>query len=193
MKELDFGNSPERLLIPGTKMSHAAYFSNKGIKLKYPKAIPMVKVPGRRNEDIFLPPELVTGNELDPTIKAKLPMMASFQPNHRKQEIDRVSRFLIPGAQTTRGKSGLLPSLGINLASGRMQADAKVMPLPALIVAGVQVKDERKFGNMVLDATFKVEPKQANQLNVILVSHKDLDKAALSGKWTQLVSPVTVS
>jgi hypothetical protein len=165
-------------------MSHADYFKNKGVKLEYPNSVPMVAVPGRRNETIYLPAELIMGNELDPSVKEKLPVMASFRPERRREEIDSVSQFLIPGAQTTKGKSGLLPSVGINLANDRLKVAATVIPSPELLVAGVRVPAGSNFGNAIIKANFKVGPNQANALNVILVRPPRLAGAASAGKFT---------
>ena len=178
---LDFANSANTLPIPGTRTSHAAYFRTKGVQLEFPNATPMVTVMGRRNENIFLPAELVTGNELDPSVKEKLPLLASFKPDRRRQEIESVSRFLVPGAQSTRGRSGLLPALGINLATERVKVAAAVIPAPRLIVAGIEVSGSN-FGNKVVEAKFKVQPNAVNQMNVILINHPELERTAVAGK-----------
>ena len=87
--ELDFDNSPGSLPVDGMGMSHAQYFmERKGIELKYPTAKPIVAVLGRNNRRIYLPAELVCANELDPMIKQKLPMIASFTPPQRHDAIE---------------------------------------------------------------------------------------------------------
>ncbi|GKY93658.1 hypothetical protein MPSEU_000333200 [Mayamaea pseudoterrestris] len=183
--DLDFGNSANTLLIPGTRTTHAAYFRSKGVQLVHPNAIPMVTVPGRRNENIFLPPELITGNELDATVKERLPQIASFKPERRREEIDAISRFLIPGAQSTRNRSGLLPAIGINLADRRLVVSATVVPAPQLIVAGIEVSGSN-FGNTVIKAQFKVQPKKENELNVIIFRNRSLDERTSMAVYGQI-------
>lgn len=58
---LDFENSARTLPIPDKKISHLEYFKQKGVTLQFPDARPMLAVEGRRNQTIYLPPELVAG------------------------------------------------------------------------------------------------------------------------------------
>ena len=79
--DLIFDRSAASMPVEGLGMSHAEYFERrKGIKLKHPNATPMIAVLGRRNQTIYLPPELVAGNELERGVKERLPMIASFKP-----------------------------------------------------------------------------------------------------------------
>ena len=59
---LDFTNSANSLPVASKGISHAEYFAQKGIKLDFPDAKPMIAVEGRRKQTIYLPPELVAGN-----------------------------------------------------------------------------------------------------------------------------------
>ncbi len=169
--DLLFDQSPDSLMIPGTNTSHTQYFATrKKMKLKFPSAKPMVVVQGRNQSNIFLPAELVTGNELDPEVKERLPMIAGFNPEERNQAIDIIRGYLIPGAQTTRGAGGLLPALGIALQSS-IAATCKVMPVPSIIAAGVSVPKEKadNWAPVLSKAHFNVNTSQATTLNVILV------------------------
>ena len=68
-------------MINGKPCSHAQYFKDrKNINLQYPNARPMVEVLGRRKQNIFLPAELICGNELDRRVKEMLPTIASYTP-----------------------------------------------------------------------------------------------------------------
>lgn len=61
--DLMYNHSAQTLPVEGLGMTHAQYFeTRKNIKLKYPEARPMIAVLGRRNQTIYLPPELVAGN-----------------------------------------------------------------------------------------------------------------------------------
>jgi hypothetical protein len=94
VKDLHFDKSPASLPIQGKTMSHADYFAQrKNIKLKYPNAVPMVEVLGRNDRSIYLPAELVCANELDPQLKSKLPMIASFKPGKRRRGVDSSHLF----------------------------------------------------------------------------------------------------
>lgn len=169
--DLMFDQSPNSLMIPGTTTSHTQYFATrKKIKLQFPNAKPMVVVQGRNKKNIFLPAELVTGNELDPAVKEKLPMIAGFNPEERNKAIDVVRNYLIPGAQATKGAGGLLPALGIALQNP-LNATCKVMPVPSIIAAGVSVPKEKaeNWAPVLSKAHFNVNTSQATTLNVILV------------------------
>ena len=86
--DLDFDKTPANFPVEGLGMSHADYFKNKKkINLSYPNTPPMVAVLGRSNSTIYLPPELVCVNELDPFVKQQLPLIASFKPPERKIRI----------------------------------------------------------------------------------------------------------
>ena len=175
---LDFSNSPASLPVEGLNMSHADYFEKKKkIKLKYPNATPIISVLGRNNSTIHLPAELVCGNELEPRLKAKLPLIASFKPDERNRAIDDIRRYLIPGAQKTKGVGGgLLPALGIVLGEKRLTVPVTIMQLPMIIAAGVQVSERQAgmWAPVVAKADFKVQPGKATSLNVVVVYHQSL-------------------
>lgn len=141
--DLLFDKSPATLPVQDLGMSHAEYFQQrKNIKLKYPNACPMVVVNGRNNNKIYLPAELVCGNELDPQLKMKLPTIASFTPQIRFEGIQEIRRYLIPGAQKTRGVGGgLLTSLGFGLADELVKVRVTKLEPPVISVAGLAVPD----------------------------------------------------
>lgn len=81
----------------------------------------MIECLGRRKQPIFLPAELVCGDELDRRVKEMLPSVASFTPEKRNEAIEEIKAFLIPGAQKTKNAGGLLPACGIVLKEDRLQ------------------------------------------------------------------------
>ena len=179
--DLVFDQSPSSLLIEGLNISHADYFQKrKGIDLKYPDAMPMIAVLGRRNQTIFLPAELVAGNELERRVKEQLPMIASYKPETRNAAIEKVRSFLVPGAQKTKGAGGLLPALGIVLRDDRLKAKAHVLPLPMMMAAGIMIPKERgeNWAPALNRASFKVEPQSSNVLDVVLVYNERLERGA---------------
>ena len=90
----------EGLVINGKKVSHAEYFkTRKNIVLQYPNARPMIECLGRRKQTIFLPAELVCGDELDRRVKEMLPSIASYTPEKRNESIEEIKGYLIPGKQ----------------------------------------------------------------------------------------------
>jgi len=196
---LDFSNSPASLPVEGLGMSHAEYFEiKKKIKLKYPNAKPIVKVLGRNNSAIYLPAELVCGNELDAKLKMKLPLIASFKPDERNRAIDEIRRYLIPGAQKTKGVGGgLLPATGIILGEDRLTVPVTMMPLPMIIAAGVQVSERQAgmWAPIVAKSDFKVQPGKAVPLNVILVYNQSLQStfASVYQRIVQLVNGFNAS
>lgn len=124
-------------------MSHLEYFRSKNVILQHPDAKPMIKVKGRRqNQDIFLPPELVTSVELEPRVREMLPLIASYKPDKRFDALQKIKQFLTPGAQTTRGREGLLPSLGVRLKDGKRRWSG---PLCFLLnpVSHIPFRDQR--------------------------------------------------
>jgi aubergine-like protein len=176
--DLDFDNSPASLPVQGTGMSHAEYFKErKGIDLRYPNTAPIIVVLGRNNRKIFLPAELVCANELDPMVKQKLPMIASFTPPERHQAIEEIRKYLVPGAQKTKGVGGgLLPALGIVVEDKRIKVPVEVLPLPLLMAAGVNIPKEK--GNMwapiISRADYRVDRNRAVEMNVVVVHHDSL-------------------
>lgn len=161
---MHFDKSPDNFSIPDTKKSHTEYFASKGIELKSPHCPPMVEVKGRRDNSIFLPPELVFQYELDPKSKMKLPQIASFDPPTRHAAIDKALLFLTPGKSKSSGGT-LLPALGIILADFRIKLKAKTLPFPSLVATGI----ERHGNNFILsNANYKVDPKNATEMNVVL-------------------------
>lgn len=133
----------------------------------------MVAVLGRRDQTIYLPAELVTGNELDEKVRQKLPQIASFTPDVRNEAIETIKVFLTPGAQRN---DALLPATGIILKNERITAEARVLPVPRILAAGISVPERNKeFWAPVLGkAKFDVNPKSATKLNVVLFHNNRL-------------------
>ncbi|KAL7574615.1 hypothetical protein ACA910_002967 [Epithemia clementina (nom. ined.)] len=167
---LDFEHSPRSLPVPDQKISHAEYFKNKGVVLKYPDHVPMVTVLGRQDREIFLPAELVTGTELDTSVREQLPLIASFKPDTRTKAIDKVRDFLVPGAQTTKNAGGLLPALGIRLENRRLPVACKILGVPAMMAAGIAVpeRNAENWAPLLSKANFKVNANSATSLNVVI-------------------------
>jgi len=166
--------------VSGLGMSHAEYFEKrKNIKLKYPNFKPLIAVLGRANQVVYFPAELVAGNELEPRLRQRLPMIASYKPETRNAAIEKIRSYLIPGGQKTKGAGGLLPALGIQLADGRLSAKAQVMPIPMIMAAGVQVPSSRgeNWSSMLSAARFNINPKESNTLQVIVVCNERIRDA----------------
>jgi len=175
--DLIYNHSANSLIVDGLGISHAEYFARrKSIELKYPDARPMIAVLGRRNQTIFLPPELVAGNELEARVKQQLPMIASYKPDSRNQAIDKIRSYLIPGAQKSKGSGGLLPALGIQLANGRLSAKAEVLPLPMLKAAGIEVPKHKaeNWAPLLNKANFNIHPKDSNTMKVIVFHNRKI-------------------
>jgi len=175
--DLMYNHSANSLRVEGLGISHAEYFAKrKDIKLKYPDARPMIAVLGRRNQTIFLPPELVAGNELEPRVKQQLPMIASYKPDSRNEAIDKIRSYLVPGAQKSKGAGGLLPALGIQLADGRLSAKAEVLPLPMLKAAGIEVPKNKgeNWAPFLNKANFNIDPKKSNTMKVVVFHNRKI-------------------
>ena len=140
--DLIFDKSPATLPVEGLGMSHAEYFKQrKGIDLKYPKASPIVAVSGRNNSTIYLPAEIVCGNELEPKLKMKLPTIASFTAEVRYAGIEEMRKYLTPGAQKSRSGGGLLTSLGFGLHNELIKVKVQKLELPVITAAGLRVPE----------------------------------------------------
>uniref|UniRef100_A0A7S4JYJ5 C2H2-type domain-containing protein n=1 Tax=Odontella aurita TaxID=265563 RepID=A0A7S4JYJ5_9STRA len=176
--DLLFDKSAASMPVPNLAMSHAEYFQKrKNIKLKYPDARPLVAVLGRKDSTIYLPAELVCGNELEPRLKQQLPQIASFMPPERHNAIEEMKRYLQPNAQKTKGKGGgLLPALGIVLKEERFKVPVEVLPLPQIVVSGMRVPERSgtMWAPMLARADYQVNPNRAVKLNVVLVHHENL-------------------
>jgi hypothetical protein len=159
-------------------MTHADYFKKKGVVLEYPDATPMIEVPGRRDQKIYLPPELVMANELDPKVREQLPQIASFEPKVRNEAIEKIKNFLVPGAQKTKNAGGLLPAIGIILTNERLSVEAKVLAIPYLVAGGIPVPESsgQNWGPKLSNANFRVNPNEATELNVVLFYSHRVDR-----------------
>ena len=113
-------------------------------------------------------------------MQEQLPQIASYKPDARNEAIEKIRDYLVPGAQKTKGAGGLLPSMGVQIKDGRVSARAKVLPLPMVMAAGVQVPENRKenWAPLLNRANFNVNPGEANVLNVIVVYHERLQSGA---------------
>jgi hypothetical protein len=179
--DLDFEHSPNTLPVQGKGISHTQYFESKGVVLEYPDAKPLVAVQGRQKSTIYLPGELVMGNELDPKVREMLPQIASFTPAIRNKAIDKVKTFLKPGTQRSTGGS-LLPAIGVFLEDERIVTQAKVLPAPTLVAAGITIpqRNAEHWAPMLGRANYNIDPKQAVQFNVVLFHHSRLGGGALA-------------
>lgn len=180
--DLIFDQSPNSMPIEGLNMSHADYFKQrKGIDLTYPDIKLMVAVEGRRNSTIFVPPELVCGTEVDLQLKRELPMLTSYKPKIRSSAIDDIRRYLIPGAQKTKGVGGgLLPALGIVLKEDRLAVKAETFSMPEILAAGIRIPSHKaqNWAPTLNSANFKINAKDVTTLNVVVVVHESVERQA---------------
>lgn len=140
----------------------------------------MVKVLGRQNDHIFFPPELVAGNDLGQSVREMLPLIASYPPEKRNAAIEKLRRYLKPGAQRGRGAAGILPAIGITLTDTRMAVRAEVMQAPALMAAGVRVPASMSefFPQAISKARYNVPSNRVVTLNVVVFHHPRLQQGA---------------
>jgi len=139
--KLHFNESADSKMVDQLNISHAEYFEKKKkMKLKYPKAKPLVEVFGRNKSSIFLPPEVICCNELDPYVKQKLPTFASFRPAERHEKIEKVKKYLIPGGQKQKELGNLLPSMGIILEGERIKCRVRMLPIPLVRAGTLSIK-----------------------------------------------------
>lgn len=170
---LRFDHSAQSLPVEGTGMNHAEYFENrKKHALDFPRARPMIEVQGRRNESIFLPAELVCGNELDSRIREQLPKVASYEPKVRDDALNEMMAFV-------GNEDHLLASCGImlnrnmndNSKARFLPTKAVVMKAPQLIAKGVQLSERYKdnWTRGMQDAWFrKRNPTAGVELKVLV-------------------------
>ena len=181
--EILFDESPASMIIPTLNISHAEYFQKKkGIELKFPNAKPMIKTWGRNKSSIYLPAELVCGNELDSKARSILPLVASFAPKERNDAINEMKRYLQPGGQKTKGSGGgFLPALGIILREERLHVKMRHLSLPSIIAAGlshtIPTHKKNNWLACLRDAQFSVNPNESITLNVIVVYNHRLGRS----------------
>lgn len=174
--EIDFQHSAATLPVEGLGISHAQYFEEKKkTKLLYPEVKIMVKVLGRNKQAIYLPPELICCNELDPRVKMKLPMIASFTPDKRNKCIENVKQILRPGS-SKKGKGEVLPSLGIILDDSRVECPVRMLPIPDIKAAGIAIpKSKASFWAPFLGkCDYRVSDKSSITLMTIVVHPTNL-------------------
>ena len=179
IQDLLFEASSDSLPVADLGMSHTTYYKErKNVILEFPAARPMIAVLGRNKRIIHLPPEIVCANELDDDVRSQLPQIASIKPDRRNDAIEAAKRFLIPGAQKSKGMSGLLPALGIVLSDTRLSAQAEVLPLPMMLSCGQRINEtlgKSTWAPQIAKATFDVNPHKAVILNVIVIHHHSID------------------
>ena len=148
----------------------------------------MVVLRGRRDQNIFLPLELVSSTELEPRVREMLPLIASYSPEKRYGAIQKMKEFLKPGAQTTRRREGLLPALGIILKEGRDLVAARVLRVPEMIAAGIPIPKEKSemWAPVVSKANFKVEPTRATVFNVVVVHNRRVKQQAANKVYVNI-------
>ena len=194
VKDIIFSDSPASLPVEGLNMSHADYFKKrKGLDLQYADVKMMIAVEGRNDSTIFIPPELVCGTEIEPFVKQQLPMLTSYKPKVRSDAINEVKRYLVPGGQKTKGKGGgLLPALGIILKEDRLNVKAITVPLPQIMAAGITVPASKaqNWAPTLINASYRVQPKEMTKLNVVVICHQSVERDAPSmyGRLRNLVN-----
>jgi hypothetical protein len=177
-----FEDSARTLPIRDKSMSHEDYYKNvKGMELRHPTATPMVAVLGRRDEVIHLPAEIVTSNDLDPAVREKLPQIASYQPKTRYDEIERFKKYVTPGAARSRERENgmnLLPAAGIVLSDNMMVVPARVLSVPALMAAGVNLTsaNSENWGNALNRACYKVNPTEQTEMHAVVFYHSSITR-----------------
>lgn len=176
--DLDFGQSARSLPVSGLNMNHAEYFeSKKKITLQYPDARPLCVVIGRDNKNMHLPAELVCCNELDASVRAELPKIASFTPDVRHDAIDEIRKFLVPGGHRSKDMGGgLLPSVGIVVHDERIRVPVTMIPFPLIQAAGHTIPESKKkfWAGEMTRVNYRVEPSRVTDLKILLVYSRDL-------------------
>ena len=106
----------------------------------------------------------------------QLPKIAAFPANKRFEAIQEIRRYLIPGAQKTRGPGGgLLTALGSQVKDNPLKLQAETYPTPYIAAAGISIpKGKSTWVNFLSRATYNVSPTQATTLNVVLIHHQSL-------------------
>jgi len=157
--------------------------------LDFPSAKPMIAVMGRNRKIIHMPAEIVCANEIDDELKSQLPQITSFKPDHRNKAIENIKRFLIPGAQKSKGMSGLLPAVGIILSEERLRVPAVVLPAPIIQAAGIRVDSSRpNWSSQLARAKFQVEPNEVVELNVVVIHHRSIGWEGPYGKIANMIN-----
>jgi len=181
--------SPNQLKVPGKNMSHTAYFAQqKKIKLKYPSDSVMIEAQGRKGK-IYFPSELLCSLELSEDVRSKLPMIAGFSPNERVDAMREIKNFLVPGAQRTRGISGLMPALGVALRNP-ICPQAMVLSIGRLNCAGVNVSGRAGWAPKIHKAAYQVKPNRATNMKCVVFHHKTLNEQTCKAVYDVLVQQV---
>lgn len=59
----------------------------------------------------------------------------------REEAIDEIKKYLIPGAQKSKGAKDLLPSMGFTLIDDRVKVRVTMLPIPVITAAGVRIPE----------------------------------------------------
>lgn len=121
----------------------------------------------------------------------KLPEIASFLPHEKHDAIHEIKRYLIPGGQKTKGEGGgLLPALGIVLKEEAFKLPAKVLPAPVITAAGLQIKNSTDWGRNLQSASFRVDPRQAVTLSVVVFHHSTIKGKGVFDRIRDMVNSI---
>jgi hypothetical protein len=133
--DIDFTSTCETKMIDDYGISHLEYFNKKkGIPIMFP-GDPLIVTNGRKNKKNFFPPELLHPANISRKFK-EIPKSAILDPGTR---MEKIKRFLEPGAQKTKGLEGLLPSIGIQLKSDNIIVPYYQLEFPLLEAHGIKV------------------------------------------------------
>lgn len=110
------------------------------------------------------------------------------------EAMNEVRRFLVPGAQKTRGEGGgLLPALGLTLKENPMNMRAQVLPAPVIKAAGVSITNAAHWANSLGRANFSVDANQAVKMNVAVFCHNSINGEAVYDKVRDIVNKLNAS
>jgi hypothetical protein len=102
-------------------------------------------------------------------------------PWMRNNVICTIKNYLVPKAQTAKGKGGLLPSVGIILDNDRLCRRPVCCRRPNSWLQTYQSRQQwlKHFAPMLQSANFKVDRSLTTVLNVVLIRHGHLSQGAV--------------
>lgn len=101
--------------------------------------------------------------------------------------------IVVPGAQKSKSKPGILPALGVFLGNNRLALPCKILSIPHMVAAGVQLGGSYADGwaPALSKAKFNVSPSHSTKLNVVLYHDNKIppdDARKVYGRLVQLVN-----
>jgi len=179
---VDFEMSPNERPIPNLPgVTHTQYFEKKQTILQYGHVKIMLECRSRDNP-IFLPPELVSLNDLSDDTKRNMPKIASLKPEEMIAGHDIIKSKL---TSFTPERSNILEVAGFSIEGQTFrQVKVRMLDKPRFVVGVDSGVMESRLKTSLRNPNYGVrDPTQRVKINIVLVVHQGLGGQESMRDW----------